>query len=322
MDELDGQVTWSDLGIWSGKTSPEHSVPTAVKTSGSSLKRSAKSQSRLPLFLDLRKGSGAVREPSWEMGGALLGEYTMHSFGESPREENASRLSQILVDSAHPKYCLSERAVIGILRRATRRGKELPIELKLALQNQSGVVGDSFGQTEIANAGKILRTLWEEVGEKTFVEWIRRAFVLVSEKTLLLCGLREQESWRKETEITCSYAKGKQTSCEECLAGCPVRYLWENGIYGSASHRQESDEQRSAELSSLMQELSRQTAPLKTLMCCLRRACEGSQPMQQALASVEKEQYARMGYGVYGNDPQDSGGSERINPFGQSNLSR
>ena len=72
---------------------------------------------------------------SWE-DGQLLGEYTMHSFGESPREENVSRLSQILEDSAQPKYYLSAKACAGILNRAQRRGKELPEILKQALENQ------------------------------------------------------------------------------------------------------------------------------------------------------------------------------------------
>ena len=69
--------------------------------------------------------------------GALLGAYTTHSFGESPSEENASRLSQILEECPHPKYSLSEKACTGILNRAARRGKELPPELKAALEAQS-----------------------------------------------------------------------------------------------------------------------------------------------------------------------------------------
>ena len=72
---------------------------------------------------------------SWE-DGALLGEFTMHSFGEYPREENASRLSQILEVSPHPKYYLSAKACRGILNRASKRGKELPEILKTALENQ------------------------------------------------------------------------------------------------------------------------------------------------------------------------------------------
>jgi hypothetical protein len=69
--------------------------------------------------------------------GALLGEYMTLSFGESPKEENVSRLSQILEGSPHPKYSLSEKACMGILNRAARRRKELPAELKAALIAQS-----------------------------------------------------------------------------------------------------------------------------------------------------------------------------------------
>lgn len=70
------------------------------------------------------------------MGGALLGEYMTHSFGESPNEENVSLLSQILEAEAHQKYFLSEKACSGILRRAEKRGKALPDVLKTALENQ------------------------------------------------------------------------------------------------------------------------------------------------------------------------------------------
>lgn len=59
-----------------------------------------------------------------------------HSFGESPNEENASLLSQILEEQAHPKYYLSEKACQGILRRAEKRGKMLPDVLRQALESQ------------------------------------------------------------------------------------------------------------------------------------------------------------------------------------------
>ena len=88
----------------------------------------------MPLFLNLQKGGGTTQEASWEIGGRLLGEYTMHSFGEYPKEENASLLSQILQDTAHPKYCLSAKAARGILNRASKRGKALPEELEYALK--------------------------------------------------------------------------------------------------------------------------------------------------------------------------------------------
>ena len=69
--------------------------------------------------------------------GALLGEYTTCSFGESPSEENVSRLSQILEASAPPRFSLSAKACEGILRRAERRGKVLPEQLEAALTAQS-----------------------------------------------------------------------------------------------------------------------------------------------------------------------------------------
>ena len=82
--------------------------------------------------------------------GQLLGEYTMHSFGEQPKQlmdeclieeplkdVSVSHLSQILeAESVHPRFYLSETACRGILNRAAKRGKELPDVLKKALENQ------------------------------------------------------------------------------------------------------------------------------------------------------------------------------------------
>lgn len=59
-------------------------------------------------------------------------------FWGCPSVENASHLSQILEASPHPKYSLSAKACLGIVRRAERRGKELPPLLKTALLNQAG----------------------------------------------------------------------------------------------------------------------------------------------------------------------------------------
>lgn len=139
ISNVEGQVGWFDLDTWSGRTSPEPSRQTKEKTSPPSSKKPSASQSRKPpMCLCLRK-DGLPQDAStmrWG-GGALLGEYTTRSFGESPREENVSRLSQILEDSPHPKYSLSAKACQGILNRAQRRGKELPPELKAALIAQS-----------------------------------------------------------------------------------------------------------------------------------------------------------------------------------------
>ena len=137
------QVGMFDQDIWFGKTSQEHSAAETPKerTSKLSSRKSSVSQVRmLPMCLCLSGGaSGASADAStmkWA-DGALLGEYTMHSFGESPKEENASLLSQILEDSPLPKYSLSAKACDGILRRAEKRGKALPLELKEALERQA-----------------------------------------------------------------------------------------------------------------------------------------------------------------------------------------
>ena len=133
---MDGQVLWSDLGFSFGRTSPEHSPATREETSRRSSRRSQGSQSRkLPMCLCLTRASGQRPDAStmtWA-DGPLLGEYMTRSFGESPSEENASRLSQILEDSPDPKFFLSAKACLGILTRANRRGKKLPPELEAAL---------------------------------------------------------------------------------------------------------------------------------------------------------------------------------------------
>ena len=139
---MDGQVSMFDQDIWSGKMSPEPSAPTEAKTSQPSSKKQSVSQSRKPpMFLCLKK-DGLQQDASWENNGALLGEFSMHSFGEHPislyhNGVGESHLSQILEDSPHQKYSLSAKACQGILNRANRRGKKLPDMLEKALVEQS-----------------------------------------------------------------------------------------------------------------------------------------------------------------------------------------
>jgi hypothetical protein len=138
-EKMEEQMNISDRDSWCGKTCPELSAVTKEKTSEQSSKKRQKRQKGMPTFLDLRTANGHTPDASWEMGGQLLGEYTMHSFGEYPSEEKESRLSQILEEQPHPKYCLSARACQGILRRAEKRGKELPKMLKEALERQASL---------------------------------------------------------------------------------------------------------------------------------------------------------------------------------------
>ena len=62
--------------------------------------------------------------------------YLTLNIGEKPRETNETKLSDILVNDADPKYTLSSKACSGILRRADKRGKALPEILREALENQ------------------------------------------------------------------------------------------------------------------------------------------------------------------------------------------
>lgn len=140
---MDGQVNLFDQDTWFGKTCPERYPATEETTSRQSSKRLSKSQSRkLPIFKclntdGLHGGATAI----WEDDGAWLIESTTLNGTEYPNAVVESRLSQILEEAPPTKYYLSRAACQGILRRAERRGKDLPEQLKLALLMQSASGG-------------------------------------------------------------------------------------------------------------------------------------------------------------------------------------
>ena len=158
---MDGQVTWSDLGFSFGRTLSEHSAATEEKTSQPCWKKLRVSQNQDFLYLDCRKsGNGQRQEPLTVMGGLSLGELTTLKTGEKPSETavqemlsvwgphsvaEESRLSQILEVNPLPKYNLTAKACLGILRRAERRGKDLPRRLKAVLLMQSASGGGCDG---------------------------------------------------------------------------------------------------------------------------------------------------------------------------------
>lgn len=167
---MDGQVTWSDLGILFGRTLSEHSAATEEKTSTPCWKKLRVSQNQDFLYLDCRKsGNGQKQEPSTVMGGLSLGELTTLNAGEKPSETavqemlsvwgphsvaEESRLSQILEANPLPKYNLTAKACLGLLRRAERRGKNLPERLKQVLLMQSA----SGGGCDEGEKGALVQT--------------------------------------------------------------------------------------------------------------------------------------------------------------------
>lgn len=120
----------------SGKMFPEHSVQTKARTSEPSWRNWQESKKLAFQSLDLTKANGQKQDLSQETIGALLGESWMPSIGVSPNVDCASRLSSILQVGVPEKYYLSRKACEGILRRASRRGKQLPELLKTALEQQ------------------------------------------------------------------------------------------------------------------------------------------------------------------------------------------
>ena len=136
------QVSMFDQDGFYGRTSRARSRAERrrAKTSGSFWRRYSESVSIPYQFLDLTPGHGdLLGEPYWEIRSPLRGEHSTLNTGESPRDVVESSLSQILEDSVPKKYYLTQTACLGILRRALRRGKELPFRLKLALELQSGL---------------------------------------------------------------------------------------------------------------------------------------------------------------------------------------
>lgn len=174
-EQLDGQASLFAADMPSMKTSPVPSAATGAGTSRRSSRRSSASSSRArPIFHFLTRGGGATAEGSmeWEptdspfpsLGGSMtlntgasrkdgsasvcwlispdlqrLGFCLTLNTSECPRTARPTKLSQILEVSPDSKYALSAKACQGILNRAERRGKELPPELKAALEIQAGI---------------------------------------------------------------------------------------------------------------------------------------------------------------------------------------
>ena len=118
-----------------GKMSLGHSHLTKERTSEQSSKKSAKSKTAKCLYLNLQ--SGRMQDASWETATVSLGGSSMLSIGAFPKEDNVSTLSQILMEGVPEKYYLSPKACLGILRRASSRGKTLPAVLQKALERQA-----------------------------------------------------------------------------------------------------------------------------------------------------------------------------------------
>lgn len=123
-----------------GKTSPAPSPAPRGRTSVPSWRKLSELKAIPYMSLDLTPGAGnLLGESYWEILSPWRGGLWTLNTGVSPREEKESSLSQILQEQVPRRYYLSKTACLGILRRARERGKELPPQLKTALEIQSGL---------------------------------------------------------------------------------------------------------------------------------------------------------------------------------------
>ena len=121
-----------------GKTSQEFSAP---KTTPSAASLEGWQARMKPLAL--RAASGPVQVWYMELDGEYRGACSTHNTSESPNAVAACSslpslisLSSVLeTEPIQQKYFLSEKACEGILRRADKRGKELPPMLRDALMS-------------------------------------------------------------------------------------------------------------------------------------------------------------------------------------------
>lgn len=136
----DEQVCLFAPDFSAGKMSPAHSRRQTGRTSGVYWRKLPELKYQAYMSLDLTPGHGnLLGESYWEILSPWRGGALMHNTGVSPRDAKESFLSQILEASPLPKYYLTKTACLGILRRAAERGKELPPQLKAALEIQAGL---------------------------------------------------------------------------------------------------------------------------------------------------------------------------------------
>ena len=90
------------------------------------------------------------------------GECLTLNFGEYPNVERESTLSEILEDNVPEKYYLSPKACLGILRRAKAKGRKLPDNLRIALEQKIAEQGGEIIGLDFAHADSVVRTFTDK----------------------------------------------------------------------------------------------------------------------------------------------------------------
>ena len=146
---MDGQVSKFGPDSEYGKTCPAPSPADGTRqqarkdvgrTSGSSSSRFSKLKNHTFMLLDLRPGAGNMLGPYWEYDPVWPGSFGTLNTSECPSDVVVSFLWQILQAIVPSRYCLSNKACRGILRRSEERGKPLPEDLERVLRIQSKLI--------------------------------------------------------------------------------------------------------------------------------------------------------------------------------------
>ena len=146
---MDGQVSMFGPDSEYGKTCPAPSPADGTpkqeksgqaKTSGSSSSRFSKLKNQNIMLLVLRPGAGNMLGPYWEYDPVWPGSFGTLNTSECPSDVVVSFLWQILQAIVPSRYCLSNKACRGILRRSEERGKPLPEDLERVLRIQSKLI--------------------------------------------------------------------------------------------------------------------------------------------------------------------------------------
>ena len=119
---------------------PKQEKSGQAKTSGSSSSRFSKLKNHTFMLLDLRPGAGNMLGPYWEYDPVWPGSFGTLNTSECPSDVVVSFLWQILQAIVPSRYCLSNKACRGILRRSEERGKPLPEDLERVLRIQSKLI--------------------------------------------------------------------------------------------------------------------------------------------------------------------------------------
>lgn len=217
------------------------------RISGSSSKNSSELVSIPFMSLDLTPGAGnLLDEFYWEILSPWRGGSSIVNTGPAPPSGAAgSILWSILEEKPHPKYYLTRKACLGIIRRASERGKPLPEQLQIALEIQAGIRKEEGGLkpeepvTFTANQRDEVRDLHDVAGalaaqpgmkQQTFVA---AGFCAESSKNARWIGYQEECAptlKAVEKGPTVWQSPAWSTSCGESRSSCELGAGGESGL--------------------------------------------------------------------------------------------